>query len=135
MSTSEKQSLQDSLSPHYSLVHAAGAGYKILCSVDNLVGCYLLSKGSTFKWDTCAPHAILMAQQGGIVDYQKALDTVRQNADKTDEELTELIDTCRLVYDKPDREGAEAGEMWSNAGGLIAFRDVKFVVEVLKKII
>lgn len=30
---------------------------------------YILSKGTTFRWDTCAPHAILRAKGGDIVTY------------------------------------------------------------------
>uniref|UniRef100_A0A493TU33 Inositol polyphosphate-1-phosphatase n=1 Tax=Anas platyrhynchos platyrhynchos TaxID=8840 RepID=A0A493TU33_ANAPP len=44
---------------------AAGAGYKMLCVILGLADAYVLSEGSTFAWDACAPHAILRALGGG----------------------------------------------------------------------
>lgn len=48
----------------YTVVFSAGAGHKILKVVCGDADLYLLSKNSTFKWDTCGPHAILNAIQG-----------------------------------------------------------------------
>ncbi len=44
MSTSENEALQHKLRPHFKLTYASGAGYKILCAVDGLVGAYVLSQ-------------------------------------------------------------------------------------------
>lgn len=30
---------------------------------------YIVSKGTTFRWDTCAPHAILRAKGGDLLSY------------------------------------------------------------------
>ncbi|XP_068081847.1 inositol polyphosphate 1-phosphatase isoform X2 [Anabrus simplex] len=56
----------------YTLVEAAGAGYKCLCVALGSADAYLLSKGTTFRWDTCGPHALLLALGGGIVSYTQA---------------------------------------------------------------
>ena len=48
MSTSEHKAVQSKLSSDFNLCYAAGAGYKILCAVDGLVGAYLLSQVMTF---------------------------------------------------------------------------------------
>ena len=86
----------------------SGAGYKILCVVDGQVGAYLLSKPSTFKWDTCAPHAILNSLGGGLIDLSKAASKVkalRCRAD-TDGVLESILVECQIAYDKVGRHGA-----------------------------
>ncbi|KAG5836275.1 hypothetical protein ANANG_G00252870 [Anguilla anguilla] len=63
LSSGEKQAVKDALGPLCGggLVYVSGAGYKILCVILGLADLYVLSEGSTFKWDSCAPHAILRA--------------------------------------------------------------------------
>ena len=135
MSSSENPAVQDALRSDFTLVDAAGAGYKILCVADELVDLYLLTKGSTFKWDTCAPQPVLLAQRGGLLDYSKALGVVKAYQEAKEEDLFEMLAReCSVVYNKMDREGAEAGQEWSNAGGIIAYRDIKVVVKMLKKL-
>lgn len=46
---------------HTAIRYAAGSGYKLMCVVEGWADAYLLSKASSYKWDTCAPHAILRA--------------------------------------------------------------------------
>ena len=43
-----------------------GAGFKLMCVVLGACDAYVLSKHSTYKWDTCAPHAILRAAGGSV---------------------------------------------------------------------
>ena len=132
MSTSEDAAIQGKLQDDFKVVYAAGAGYKVLCVVDQLVGAYLLTKGSTFKWDTCAPHAILRTLYGGIVDYNKAMELVRSNEDKTFEELAKILDSHQLCYTVPEQAGVDH---WCNAGGIVAYRDEKILVNILKKLV
>lgn len=56
----------------YQLVEAAGAGYKTLAVITGLADAYILSKNSTFKWDTCGPQAILRALGGDLFNYTDA---------------------------------------------------------------
>ena len=44
MSKSEGESVQNKLYSDFKLTYASGAGYKILCAVDGLVGAYVLSQ-------------------------------------------------------------------------------------------
>lgn len=74
LSSSENEEVKTRLvDGGYKLVEATGAGYKLMCVVLGLVSAYVLSKPSTFYWDTCSAHAILGAQGGGLVDYKRTL--------------------------------------------------------------
>lgn len=109
LSSSEKQVVKDSLSSLCGpgrLAFASGAGFKILCVIQGLCDVYVLSEGSTFKWDSCAPHALLRALGGGVADLAASLRS----------EQTEL------TYHQPDAERRGA-ERWANGGGLVAYRD------------
>ncbi|XP_037226653.1 inositol polyphosphate 1-phosphatase [Falco rusticolus] len=90
---------------------AAGAGYKMLCVILGLADAYVLSKGSTFAWDACAPHAILRALGGGMVALAGALQARRQG---------DTGPPPQLVYNRPV-EGAVGAERWANRGGLVAY--------------
>lgn len=57
----------------YKLVEAAGAGYKLLCVILGLADAYVLSQGTTYKWDLCGPHAILRALGGRVVEYESVM--------------------------------------------------------------
>ncbi|XP_042652842.1 inositol polyphosphate 1-phosphatase [Tyto alba] len=90
---------------------AAGAGYKMLCVILGLADAYVLSEGSTFAWDACAPHAILRALGGGTVALAGALRARREGDTGPPPEL---------VYNCPV-EGAAGAERWANRGGLVAY--------------
>ncbi|XP_011313676.1 inositol polyphosphate 1-phosphatase [Fopius arisanus] len=55
----------------YRLMEVSGVGYKILSVATGLADAYILSKGSTFKWDTCGPQALLNSVGGSIFDFNK----------------------------------------------------------------
>uniref|UniRef100_A0A8C7JHC0 Si:ch211-160o17.2 n=1 Tax=Oncorhynchus kisutch TaxID=8019 RepID=A0A8C7JHC0_ONCKI len=58
LSSSEKQVVKEVLAPLCrpdKLMYASGPGYKILCVILGLADIYVLSEGSTFKWDSCGP--------------------------------------------------------------------------------
>lgn len=115
LSSSEKQVVKEALTSLCGpdkLVYASGAGYKILCVIQGLTDVYVLSEGSTFKWDSCAPHALLRALGGGVVDLTKSL----QSACGAQELKTEL------TYHQPAAE-CKGAERWANRGGLVAYRD------------
>eukprot|EP00057_Strongylocentrotus_purpuratus_P003217 XP_003726193.1 PREDICTED: LOW QUALITY PROTEIN: inositol polyphosphate 1-phosphatase-like [Strongylocentrotus purpuratus] len=125
MSASEEAHTKDAFSSLGRVHFASGAGYKILCVIEGHVDAYILTKGSTFKWDTCGPQAILKSLGGGIVDYQK------WKSSSTDAENGNFLASAGLKYDKPDsEEPVSEGQKWSNSGGIIAYIDA----EVLKKI-
>ncbi|NXH13249.1 INPP phosphatase, partial [Bucco capensis] len=90
---------------------AAGAGYKMLCVILGLADAYVLSEGSTFAWDSCAPHAILRALGGGMVALEGSLRARRAGG---------AGPLPELVYNRPV-EGAVGAERWVNQGGLVAY--------------
>ena len=83
-SSEEPQIVQQLQRSHdFHVIQANGAGYKLLCVIDGLVAAYLTSKPTIYQWDTCGPHAILLALGGGVISYHdnkdlKSLDNLPQ---------------------------------------------------------
>lgn len=96
-----------------SLYFAAGAGYKCLCVVQGQVDFYVFSEDTTFKWDSCAPHAILRSLGGGILDLSECLTKIKLK--------NILSERPHLLYNK-EVEGAVGADRWCNKGGLVAYR-------------
>lgn len=59
----------------YAVVFSAGAGHKILKVITGDADLYLLSQNTTFKWDTCGPHAILNAIEGGLFKIEEIIES------------------------------------------------------------
>ncbi|XP_022422973.1 inositol polyphosphate 1-phosphatase isoform X1 [Delphinapterus leucas] len=116
ISTSEKETIKAALSRVCGerIFRAAGAGYKSLCVVLGLVDIYIFSEDTTFKWDSCAAHAILRAMGGGMVDLKECLERNPNSG----------LDLPQLVYHVGNR-GAAGVDQWANKGGLIAYRSKK----------
>ncbi|KAH8417859.1 hypothetical protein KR222_007324, partial [Zaprionus bogoriensis] len=105
---------------NYELAFSAGAGHKALKVITNEADAYVLSKGSTFRWDTCAPQAILRALGGDILDYAASI--AQQLA-------------VPIKYLPPEEAAQDSGSNWKrNATGLIAVRDLKILNEFLGKL-
>lgn len=132
ISTHEGHEVQAKMRQDFSLCYAAGAGYKILCVADQLVCAYLLTEPTCYKWDTCAPHAILQALGGGIVDCNKALEVMRNKQDSREFSLIPLLEKCSISYSSPDTEEYEPGAKWVNAGGIIAFDSYQSLIKILQ---
>lgn len=113
ISTSENQTIKAALSRVCGggVFPAAGAGYKSLCVVQGLVDIYIFSEDTTYKWDSCAAHAILRAMGGGIADMKECLARSPQTG----------LDWPQLLYHMENR-GASGVDLWANKGGLIAYR-------------
>ncbi|XP_050015230.1 inositol polyphosphate 1-phosphatase [Alexandromys fortis] len=113
ISTSENETIKAALSRACGggVFPAAGAGYKSLCVVQGLVDIYIFSEDTTFKWDSCAAHAILRAMGGGIVDMKECLARNPQPG----------LDLPQLLY-HTENKGASGVDLWANKGGLIAYR-------------
>ncbi|KAH8312095.1 hypothetical protein KR044_009372 [Drosophila immigrans] len=104
----------------YEVAFSAGAGHKALKVISSDADVYLLSKGSTFRWDTCAPQAILRALGGDMLDYAKSI------ADQK---------AVPLKYLEPEANQLETGSDWKrNVNGLIALRNIETVNELLAKL-
>lgn len=122
LSSSEKPVVKEALTSLCSsdkLKYASGAGYKILCVIQGLADVYILSEGSTFKWDSCAPHALLRALGGGVVDLSKCL---RSSSGAQDQQT-------ELTYHQPNSE-SKGADRWANSGGLVAYRDCSKLCKV-----
>ncbi|XP_063215218.1 inositol polyphosphate 1-phosphatase isoform X1 [Chroicocephalus ridibundus] len=123
LSRAEGAAVREALGPlcSHRLRFAAGAGYKMLCVILGLADAYVLSQGSTFAWDACAPHAILRALGGGAVALAGALRARREG---------DTRDPPELVYNCPV-EGAAGAERWANRGGLVAYAHPQHLEAVL----
>jgi len=98
MSPSENEKLKSSISNIAQISFPAGAGYKLLCVIDGFSDAYLLSKNTTYKWDTCGPHAIILAMGGSVNEFA--------NVEKRQ----------ILRYSHKD----EGSSNWSNKNGVVA---------------
>lgn len=136
ISSSEDNELKEKLQSTGIMMHEiAAVGFKLLKVIDETVNVYILSKGSSFKWDTCAAHGILSSMDGGVVSYQTAVQIALDCGFPDSNLLKEKLKDSQLVYHKPDDELSEPGKMWSNTGGLIAFRNFKDLIIILKALI
>ncbi|XP_051532613.1 inositol polyphosphate 1-phosphatase isoform X3 [Myxocyprinus asiaticus] len=123
LSSSERPAVKDALEPlsNGALMYASGAGYKILCVIQGLVDVYVLSEGSTFKWDSCAPHAVLRALGGGVLDLSECLRAHTNGS---------MTRGAELTYHKP-HNGGQGVEKWANQGGIIAYLDSRVIDKVV----
>ncbi|UYV76280.1 INPP1 [Cordylochernes scorpioides] len=87
--------LAGKLARRYKVIQTAGAGHKLCLVLLQQADLYLLTKGSTFCWDTCAPHAILRARGGGIVRYADAMATPPAA-------LPDALPSLQLTYHKKE---------------------------------
>lgn len=126
ISGSESENVKKTLSSSgIGLFPSSGAGNKLLHVIDDNVDFFVLSGAFSFKWDTCAAHAILCSMGGGVVSFKEALllKSTTKELDKT------TLDKCELKYNKPD---GDCGKKWSNSNGLIAFKSYQRVFELLE---
>eukprot|EP00053_Salpingoeca_punica_P008872 m.79306 g.79306 ORF g.79306 m.79306 type:complete len:425 (-) comp14786_c0_seq2:526-1800(-) len=99
-SKSESKSVLSRANDGIVLRATGGAGYKLLLVCDEIARGFFLTGGSTYKWDTCGPHAILMAMGGNLLDARSL---------------------SPVLYHQPDAHDDDGPEKWANKGGLLAF--------------
>lgn len=126
LSQSELPSVVKLLSDRgFTIQYAGGAGYKLLCVIEGTACAYLVSTSSTFKWDTCGPHAILRSMGGNLLCLKNV--------------VKKLPSHYHLIqYNRPDMGGLTAGQMWRNEGGVFAFANrqtLETVVDVLDPVV
>ena len=92
----------------YQVLPVKGAGYKQLCVIDRRAVAFIRD-GSTYKWDTCAPHAILRARGGEMM----AFGVVWQSQKLSNESV--------VKYARPDNETLSGGQVWKNSTGVFAY--------------
>lgn len=128
ISQSESENMKKSLlSSGAKLFPICGVGHKLLHVIDDNVDFYILSHASSFKWDTCAAHAILCSMGGGVVTYNEAvsLKSVTKELDEAS------LDKCKIKYHKAD---GDTEKKWSNVNGLIAFKSYQRFFELLESL-
>ncbi|KAK2705944.1 inositol polyphosphate 1-phosphatase-like [Artemia franciscana] len=118
ISSSERPEIRKSLSDTFQLVEMAGAGYKILCTALGLTDAFVLSKSTTYKYDTCAPHALLLSQGGNLVELDGILDE-KANSDTVDMQGYQV--TYFSKTEKP----------YKNVHGLIGFVEGSILLDVV----
>ncbi|CAG4992771.1 unnamed protein product [Parnassius apollo] len=70
ISSAEKLDIIQKLkSSGWKVKSVPGAGNKLLKVAIGEAAAYVVSQGTTFRWDTCAPHAVLNARGGGLVSF------------------------------------------------------------------
>ena len=80
---------------------------------------YINSGGSTFKWDTCAPHALLDTLGGGVKEFKPILGE-------------DVINRLNIKYNLQHEGGIKA-----NMNGIVAYRredHLDFIVNLLKNV-
>ncbi|XP_068224014.1 inositol polyphosphate 1-phosphatase-like, partial [Palaemon carinicauda] len=122
ISSSESVRFQELLRKKFDVVHATGAGYKLLTVALGQAVAYICSKNSTFRWDTAAPHGILSAEGGGVVKYKEIL-----KSPSLKEFSAEELKALQVNYHKPNDESP----IWSNEGGFIAYRNPSIIPVIL----
>ncbi|XP_060065105.1 inositol polyphosphate 1-phosphatase-like [Ylistrum balloti] len=127
MSTSESEDVQNTFRKKSSIHYAAGAGYKLLCAIQGLADSYILSKSSTYKWDACGPHAILLSIGGGLISFKNLKDADLQGSET-------LVRDLQIRYHKADRPGASGADKWCNDGGVVAYTS-SAMLKTIKEII
>ncbi|XP_075971682.1 inositol polyphosphate 1-phosphatase [Anticarsia gemmatalis] len=70
MSGAEKPEISAKfMSAGWQVKAVPGAGHKLLKVALGEAAAYIVSQGTTFRWDTCAPHSILQAKGGNLISY------------------------------------------------------------------
>ncbi|XP_052826825.1 inositol polyphosphate 1-phosphatase isoform X1 [Octopus bimaculoides] len=120
-SSSEDQRIQEKLKEMFSLCYAAGAGYKALCVLDDKVDAYLVTKGSTYHWDTCGLHAILMAMGGGIASYKDCVTDLKRDPD-----------LHQIRYNISAEVPTSGIDQWCNSNGVIVYKEPRILQKLQK---
>jgi inositol polyphosphate 1-phosphatase len=97
------------------VIYAAGAGYKLLCLALSLSDTYISSQPSTYRWDTCALHAILKSMGGGILRFS---DTIALKS-----KIFRELESYQLSY-LENINSSNGIKMWCNLNGIIAYRSL-----------
>ncbi|KAF7279509.1 hypothetical protein GWI33_007091 [Rhynchophorus ferrugineus] len=85
----------------YNLTYPKGAGYKLLTVILGISDAYILSKPTTYMWDTCAPQAILRSLGGEIIN------------------MTDMVTKKKSNVIKYGRKGSTSTK---NIDGIVAYR-------------
>ena len=93
----------------YDVLQVKGAGYKQLCVIDKKAVAFIRDGCSTYKWDTCGPHAVLRSRGGDMMAFGRA------------RQLQKLSSDVVLRYTSPDNELLTGAQVWRNSTGVLAY--------------
>ncbi|KAB7499176.1 Inositol polyphosphate 1-phosphatase [Armadillidium nasatum] len=116
ISNSENANLQNELKKQFGIIHATGAGYKSLV-------------GSTFRWDTCAPHGILRSFGGGIISYKTLLELGQSQSLNTEE-----IGKRQILYNKVNVDQGCTNDKWCNKDGIVVYKYPEILTKVYESL-
>jgi inositol polyphosphate 1-phosphatase len=122
-SASDADETHDKFSRDYTIHNASGAGYKLLCVIHGLADAYVLSKNTTYKWDTCGPHAILLAQGGGVISYKSLCELAHRDFSI----LNKFVD-IQIVYGRDDKPENFDIKNWCNSEGIVGVNRMSFYI-------
>ena len=104
------------------MVYAAGAGNKLLFTALGLADAYVNSQPSTYRWDTCGPHAILRSIGGGIITFSDAI--------ASKEEIISNLDENQLSY-FDNKSETDSLKKWCNSSGIIAYNAIQSLKQII----
>ncbi|XP_018027852.1 inositol polyphosphate 1-phosphatase [Hyalella azteca] len=102
---------------------AAGAGYKALVVINSQVQAYVCSKASTYMWDTCAPHAVLLSLGGGIIPFTSLEQFARDLPPDASQHQLKYVEA---------RSGGSDISLYCNSGGVVAYRNLDTLIALAK---
>ncbi|XP_053603888.1 inositol polyphosphate 1-phosphatase [Plodia interpunctella] len=109
MSGAENQDIIEKVKKSgWEVMSLPGAGNKLMKVALGEAAMYIVSKGTTFRWDTCAPHAILRAKGGDLITY---------------------TNKSPITYNVPESDNMQT---YCNSGGIIAYTNPEFFEKFLK---
>ncbi|XP_013388036.1 inositol polyphosphate 1-phosphatase-like [Lingula anatina] len=129
-SPGENPEILSKFSAKFQVVHAWGAGNKSLSILDNITVAYFNSGSAIYRWDTCCGHAILRTMGGAVLDFHKAWEVVKSCKDTG--HLEDGLKKTELTYHFKNLQKELGAKQWANAGGILAYRDIKYVSDILR---
>ena len=85
-----------------------------------LADIYINSGGSTYKWDTCAPHSIIAAVGGGVIEFKQFV-----GGDVTKDGGGKYKEICYNVHEGGNK---------ANGNGILVYRHPESL-EVVKELL
>lgn len=126
----EAKAVISSISPPIDACLSRGAGYKCMTVVDQQADLFLYTCGTSFKWDTCAPHAILLSCGGGVSVLSEVIKM--QDDLQTHGDMARILERCQVKYNMPE----EPDTYWkANSGGLLVYNSTNKGWDAMRKIL
>ncbi|XP_039255488.2 inositol polyphosphate 1-phosphatase-like [Styela clava] len=114
----EAMSVMKPLSSTIDTCLSRGAGHKCVTVVDKLAELFVYTFDGSYKWDTCAPHAILRSCEGGIAVLNEAIE--KYDTTESENDFLSVLDSCQVKYNEASE--SNKNHNWkANSGGLLVY--------------